>query len=113
MSNISATNDEKISKTLIKVLKIINKNKLNIGELIMLYGNLGYHLGASIAGFTTSNQPGPSLHEVKQAYYENPTVDTGLMLQGLLISSWEEDFLKKPALSRFAQENLQINKNKS
>lgn len=96
------TDDTKVADTLNKILKIINKSSLTIGEILLLFGNLGYNLGASIAGFEGQ---GPSLEELKKEYYRNPTVDTGLMLQGLLITDWEKDFLQKPALSSFAQLN--------
>lgn len=97
------TDEEKVTKALNKILKIINKSQLNIAEMLVLYGNLGYHLGASIAGF--SGAEGPSLEVVKQAYYQDPTIDTGLMLQGLLITNWEQDFLKQPKLSSLAKSN--------
>lgn len=102
MPTTQQTDDEKVTKTLTKLLKLINKSKPNVAEILVLYGNLGYHLGASLAGFEGK---GPSLVEVKQAYYENPTVDTGLMLQGLLITDWEKDFLKQPRLSNLAKIN--------
>jgi hypothetical protein len=96
------TNDNKVGAILTKVMKLLNKNNMTIPELIMFYGNLGYHVGASIAGYQGT---GPSLEELKKLYYSNPTVDVGLMLQGLLITSWEEDYIKKPILSEKAQEN--------
>lgn len=93
-------NEKKVEEVLKKIKKILNKHKLTIPELILTYGNLGYNLGASIAGIKGK---GPGLEEVKQAYYaDGPTVDVGLMLQGQLITSWVEDFLKHPKLSKFA-----------
>ena len=97
-----STKDKKITDNLTKIMKILNKNKLTIPELILLYGNLGYHIGASIAGF---KDQGPSLEELKKEYYTNPAIDVGFMLQGLLITSWERDFIKNPVLSKFYYDN--------
>ena len=96
------TDDEKVSNTLQKIMKLLNKDRLTIPELILLYGNLGYHIGASIAGF---KEDGPSLEELKKEYYSNPTIDVGFMLQALLIGSWEQDFIKQPKLSKFYYDN--------
>lgn len=97
-----ATNDKKVAKTVAAILKLINKSKLNIPELIILYGNMGYHIGASMAGLNRTGQ-GPGLEELKREYYSNPTIDVGLMLQGLIITEWEKDYLKSPKLSKFAE----------
>jgi hypothetical protein len=88
--------DEKIVKVVNKVMKLLNKENLSIPELILFYGNLGYHIGASIAG---CSGVGPDLETLKKEYYRNPTVDVALMQQGLIVNSWAEDFLKRPALS--------------
>ena len=98
MDTTSRTNDKKVASTVDKLMKLINKQKLNIPELLVMYGNLGYHLGASIAGISGK---GPSLEELKHENYSNPTVDVGLMLQGLLITTWEEDYIKHPQLSKY------------
>ena len=92
------SDDEKISKMINKIMLILNKKGLTIPELLMFYGNLGYHIGASIANCTNT---GPGLEELKKEYYSNPTIDTYLMLQGLMITGMEEDFVKQPKLSRF------------
>jgi hypothetical protein len=88
--------ENKIEKAISEIKQVFNKHQLNIPEIILTYGNLGYHLGASIAGCETI---GPSLEELQRTYYSSPTVDIGLMLQGLLITSWEQDFLKTPKIS--------------
>jgi len=90
---------DKVEKALNKILKALNQEQLTIPELIRLYGNLGYQIGTSIAGVKKQ----VSLEELKQLYYTNPTVDVGLMLQGLLITSWEEDFQQKPVLSNIGE----------
>ena len=93
-----ATDDKKVAETMAKALKVLDKAKLSIPEILVFYGNLGYHLGASIAGLKGT---GPNLEEIKQEYYRNPSVDLGLMMQGLLITTWEEDFIQHPKLSRY------------
>lgn len=100
MSTTNVTDDVKVAKIIDKVISLLNKNKLNIAELIVLYGNLGYHIGASIAGISTKQ--GPSLEELRKLYYSNPTIDVGLMLQGLIVTDWEKDFIKSPQLSSLA-----------
>ena len=103
MTTTSMTNDKKVAKLLSKILKLINKQKLNPAELLVFYGNLGYHIGASMAGFKNK---GPSLEVLKREYYQHgPTVDVGLMIQGLTITDWEKDYLKSPKLSRLAKLN--------
>lgn len=94
--------DQKLDKVIQKLHKVINKADLNVTEIILAYGNLGYHLGASMAGF---EDKGPDLETLKREYYLNPTIDVGLMLQGLMITGWENSFEQKPELSRFAKEN--------
>jgi len=102
MPTTSHTDDKKVSKLITKVMKLINKHKLTVPEMVVFSGNLLYHLGASIAGFKGK---GPHVEELRQAYYQDPTIDTGLMLQGLLITDWEKDFIKQPKLSTFADKN--------
>lgn len=94
------TDDKKVTKVIEKIMKVINKEKLNIPELLVMYGNLGYFIGASMAG---CGHNGPSLEELKDIYHKDPTVDTGLMMQGLLITSWEEDYISHPKLSKLAK----------
>jgi len=97
MSSLSKDiNEEKVSAIIEKLHKILNKANLTIQEIILIYGNLGYHLGASMAGF---QGVGPDVETLEKAYRLDPTIDVGLMLQGLLITSWEEDFIQKPQIS--------------
>ena len=91
---------KKVEKTIKKLHDTFNKAKLNPQEIIIAYGNLGYHLGASLAGF---EDKGPDLETLKKFYYNDPTIDVGLMLQGLLITTWEQDFAQKPKLSNLAE----------
>lgn len=94
--------DAKIIKVMEQIVKLLNKHSLSIPQLLVLYGNLGYHIGASMAGCTS---PGPTIEELKKSYYSNPTVDVGLMLQGLIITDWEKDFLAKKQLSNISKNN--------
>lgn len=95
-------NEKKVEKTIEKLHSVFNKANLNPQEIIITYGNLGYHLGASLAGF---EDKGPDLETLKKLYYADPTIDVGLMLQGLLITTWEKDFAAKPQLSKLAELN--------
>jgi hypothetical protein len=95
-------NEKRIDESIEKVLKIINKSKLNIPELIVFYGRLGYNIGAGMAGLKES---GPNFAQIQQEYYRNPTVDVGLMMQGLIIQTWTEGYEKKPVLSSYAKNN--------
>lgn len=97
---VTEKEEKKAGKVIQQILKLLNKHKLTIPQMIIVYGNLGYHIGASIAGLQGT---GPSIEELKQIYYKNPTIDIGLMLQGLLITSWEEDFQKQPRISDIAE----------
>ena len=54
-----------------------------------MYGNLGYSIGASIEEIEQGS--GPTVEELQKSYYQNPTVGTALMLQGLLTSSWYDN----------------------
>ena len=95
-------NEVKVEKTIQKLHAIFNKAQLTPQEIILAYGNLGYHLGASLAGFQDA---GPDVETLKKYYYADPTIDVGLMLQGLLITTWEKDFVKNPRLSKLAEHN--------
>lgn len=92
----------KVEKVIKKLHQVFNKAGLTVPEILVAYGNLGYHLGAAIAG--VSGPEGPNLQLLQREYYRNPTVDVALMLQGLTITSWEEDFRKLPKLSDLAKQ---------
>lgn len=84
--------EEKIAAAHSALLALIQSNKFTVGELIILYGNLGYSLGASIKGYEST---GPNEEELKKLYYSDPK-DPGiaLMMQGYLTTTWF-DTLKK------------------
>ena len=44
--------EQKVERTIQKLHAVFNKAKLNPREILLAYGNLGYHLGAALAGFT-------------------------------------------------------------
>ena len=93
--------EKKVEKVLTKIQKILNRNKLNVPELLIAYGNLGYHIGAAMA--QVQGEQGPSSEELQKAYYTNPTVDVALMIQGLIITGMAEDWEKKPQLSNLGE----------
>lgn len=83
---------ERTSEALNEMVLVLQKHKLRIQDLVLLYGNLGYSIGASIEGI--DNSQGPSLEELQKKYYEKPTVGIAMMLQGMLTTSWYDDILK-------------------
>lgn len=97
---MSEIDEDKVTKVITKLHKVFNRANLTIPEILLAYGNLGYHLGASIAGF---HEEGPDTETLEREYRLNPTVDVGLMLQGLLITSWEDNLLEKPEISSLAK----------
>jgi hypothetical protein len=86
------TTTEKAVKQLIQV---INSYDFTISEIVYVFSQLGYAIGASIAGLTEETVDLPTL---ERQYYSNPTIDIALMLQSTLISTWIEDFKKHPVL---------------
>ncbi|HUU86419.1 MAG TPA: hypothetical protein VMX17_01530 [Candidatus Glassbacteria bacterium] len=85
---MSDLNEEKISEAHSEILNILQNKKLNVKELVLLYGNLGYTIGASIGGY---QDKGPSEEEVLKMYMEKPSIDVALMAQGINITTWIDD----------------------
>lgn len=85
------TDLDKVSKVHAELIKVFQKYSLNVGELLLVYGNLGYTLGASVDGHQGT---GPSIQELKEAYYTQPTVGVALMLQGIEVTTWHDDLVK-------------------
>lgn len=83
--NVSAS---KIEKAYTDLVKVFNKYKLNVPEMLIAYGNLGYALGASIGGYEGK---GPSSEELNKLYATNPTVDVALMISGLICCTWVDN----------------------
>lgn len=80
----------KIEKCLGEMIESLEKNKLTVGELIILLSNLQYTIGASIDGY---GEKGPGLEELKKIYYSEPTVGVAMMLNGMEISTWYDSWV--------------------
>ena len=85
---------EKVSEGHEKIVEVFRELGLTIGEIIVLYGNLGYTLGASIAGY---EEKGPSPEELEKMYYEGngskrKQLGVALMQQGMLCTSWYDSW---------------------
>lgn len=73
---------------LAELYDVFSKYNLRVSELLIVYGNLGYGLGAGIEGY--EGDQGPGIEELQKEYYSNPRVGIALMLQGMLTTSWHE-----------------------
>jgi hypothetical protein len=74
----------KIAKVLKQILDNIDKGSLTQDEAVLLYGNLGYSIGAAIAGL--SKTP-PTLEELEISYLTSPSIANFLMLTGLNVAT--------------------------
>ncbi len=83
---------DKVAKAHSDLIDVFNKHGLNVGEIIVTYGNLGYTLGASVGGYKTK---GPTMKELEKMYYENPTIDVAMMINGGNVTGWYEDLYKQ------------------
>lgn len=82
----------KAAALLEELIKTFQKHKPTVGEIITVSSNLLYTLGASIGEF---GKKGPSIEELKKLYYEQPgRMDVALMLQGLTMATWFQDWEK-------------------
>lgn len=95
-----AFDPDKTSEALTEIVEVFKKYKLRAGEIAIVYGNLGYTLGASIAGYQGTG-PG-DIKELERLYYTSPTLGIALMLQGMQITTWYE-----------SHKEMTINKDKS
>lgn len=80
--------DQKASEALDELINVLAKYKLRAQDLVIVYGNLGYSIGASMEGF--EGDEGPGAEELQKIYYTKPTLGVAMMLQGMLITSWHE-----------------------
>jgi len=80
---------DKANKALSALIETLAEYHLRAQDLLVVYGNLGYAIGASMEGH--KGNEGPGLEELQQAYYTSPSVGIALMLQGMLITSWHSD----------------------
>jgi len=87
--NTSSTTDiDAISSCHDDLLRVFQKHKLTVKEIVVVYGNLGYSLGASVEGY---KEFGPSPDEVQQKYYSGKnSIGNALMMQGMLITTWSD-----------------------
>jgi len=90
-----------LSDIINRITDILNEHPLDPAEITVLYGKLGYVLGASIEGFTSQ---GPPLEILEKAYYTAPSLGVSLMLQGLLVEGWAEDWKLRPSRSKILEE---------
>lgn len=72
-----------------ELVEVFRKHKLRVGEILIAYGNLGYTLGASVAGYKAK---GPDVEELQKLYYTKPSPGVGLMLQGITITTWYDQY---------------------
>lgn len=72
-----------------RLLTVFQEERLSVGEIIIALGNLTYALGASIDGY---GDKGPTVEQLEKLYYTNPSVGVAMMIQGLTIASWYEQY---------------------
>ena len=72
-----------------ELVEVFRKYKLRVGEILIAYGNLGYTLGASVEGYKSN---GPSVEDLQKLYYSRPSPGVGLMLQGITITTWYDQY---------------------
>lgn len=83
---------ERCDKVYEDLVKVLQKGRPTTGELIILLGNLLYTCGASIGKWP---EKGPSFDELQRLYYSEPgRLDLAMMLQGLAMTQWYEEWAK-------------------
>lgn len=80
---------EKCEKIYEELVKVFQENKPTINEIILALSNLTYTLGASIEGY---KKKGPSFEDLQKLFYSNPTIGIAIMLQGLTMGTWFEQY---------------------
>jgi hypothetical protein len=89
---------ERVQKCLALIENILASTSLNVGELLLLYGNLGYKLGANLRRALYDkdfiSEP-PNIEELNKLYYSNPAEDVALMITGLTVTSWLDTILER------------------
>lgn len=78
---------DELNKALKELIEVFQKKKLTVQDILIVYGNLGYALGASIEGY---KEGGPGIEELKEKYANSQSIGVALMLQGILVTSWCE-----------------------
>jgi len=83
---------ERCNDIYIELVEIFQKHKPTVGEILVALGNLSYTLGASVGQFP---EKGPGIEELKRLYYSEPgRLDVALMISGITVISWYEDWEK-------------------
>ena len=82
---------EKANQCLQRLITDLNEFNLRTQDVVVVLGNLAYAVGASIEGI---GEDGPTLDELNQRYYTEPTLGTALMLQGMITTSWHDQVAK-------------------
>lgn len=89
---------EKISQCISDLEQVFSKHNLNVGELLLCYGNLGYKLGANLRRAYRDkdfiSEP-PNTEKLNQLYYSQPTEDVALMLTALTILGWVSNLIEQ------------------
>jgi len=82
----------KASALLEELIEVFQRHRPTVGEIVTVSSNLLYTLGASIGQY---GETGPGVDELKRLYYSEPgRMDVALMLQGLQMATWYEDWEK-------------------
>jgi len=85
---------EKVTHLIQEVEKMLSEQSLNVGELLLFYGNLGYKVGANLRrelfDKDFKSEP-PDTDLLNQLYYASATPDVATMLTGLHVISWVDD----------------------
>ncbi len=85
---------KKVEECIRSLEKILQDQNLNVGELLLVYGNLGYKMGANLRRALSDpkfkSEP-PDLDILNKLYYTNASIDVALMITSLQIVSWIDD----------------------
>jgi len=88
---------EKIKQCISDLEAVLQKYNFEVGELVLVYGNLGYKLGQNIARevYNREFSGTPDIDELQKLYYSNPDIDISLMLSSLNTITWVDDLAKR------------------
>lgn len=92
-----AFDPDKASTLLEEIIEAFQRHRPSVGEIITVTSNLLYSLGASISPTYDMEigEKGPSIEELNKLYYSEPgRIDVAMMLQGLTMSTWYQDWEK-------------------
>src|SRR5271165_6165274 len=81
----------KVEKMYEELVQVFKTYRPTVGEILIAYGNLGFALGASIEGYKGE---GPTLEQVKEMYYKNPTLGVALMAHSVEVCGWYDTYNK-------------------